>query len=151
IAIFANFRLWKAFTRWRKVIRCSKVEQCRRFLEENLFIANSSLRPALLNVREMCYRIGDMGLCKLERGRTYTLLEFLTSQVNQLNEVFTRLGEFRELVKEVVRSACRLRFLLRPGLINTSSETRIRETERILHIAMNALHYLSLILAGGAD
>ncbi|KAA0194622.1 Dynein heavy chain 6 axonemal [Fasciolopsis buskii] len=111
IPTFARFRLWKGFMRWRKVIRYTKMEQCRRFLRDNLYIANSCLRPALLNVREMCYRISDMGLCKMEKGRTYTLLEFLTNQVNQLNEVCTRLCEFRELVKEVVRSACRTALL----------------------------------------
>ncbi|TGZ67987.1 hypothetical protein CRM22_004505 [Opisthorchis felineus] len=111
IPTFARFRLWKGFTRWRKVIRYMKMDQCRRHLRDNLYIANSSLRPALLNVREMCYRISDMGLCKLEKGKTYTLLEFLTNQVNQLNEVCTRLCEFRELVKEVVRSACRTALL----------------------------------------
>ncbi|CAH8607108.1 unnamed protein product [Heterobilharzia americana] len=111
IPTFARFRLWKGFTRWRKVIRYTKIGQCRRFLRDNLFIANSSLRPALLNIREMCYRIGDMGLCKLEKDKTYTLLEFLTNQVNQLNEVCTRLCEFRELVKEVVRGACRTALL----------------------------------------
>ncbi|KAF8563749.1 hypothetical protein P879_10920 [Paragonimus westermani] len=111
IPTFARFRLWKGFIRWRKVIRYTKMDQCRRYLRDNLYIANSSLRPALLNVREMCYRISDMGLCKLDKGKTYTLLEFLTNQVNQLNEVCTRLCEFRELVKEVVRSACRTALL----------------------------------------
>ncbi|CAH8497721.1 unnamed protein product, partial [Dicrocoelium dendriticum] len=111
IPTFARYRLWKGFIRWRKVIRYAKMDQCRRHLRDNLYIANSSLRPALLNVREMCYRISDMGLCKLEKGKTYTLLEFLTNQVNQLNEVCTRLSEFRELVKEVVRSACRTSLL----------------------------------------
>ncbi|KAF7246558.1 hypothetical protein EG68_10213 [Paragonimus skrjabini miyazakii] len=111
IPTFARFRLWKGFIRWRKVIRYTKMDQCRRHLRDNLYIANSSLRPALLNVREMCYRISDMGLCKLDKGKTYTLLEFLTNQVNQLNEVCTRLCEFRELVKEVVRSACRTALL----------------------------------------
>ena len=46
-----------------------------------------SLRPALLNVREMCYRISDMGLCKVEKGHTYTLVEFRDAQFATLNEV----------------------------------------------------------------
>lgn len=59
----------------------------------------------------MCYRISDMGLCKVEKGHTYRLNEFCTAQHTQLQEVSDRLKEFRELVKEVVRSACRTALL----------------------------------------
>ncbi|VDN38353.1 unnamed protein product [Dibothriocephalus latus] len=109
--LFKKFRLWKAFIRWRKVIRYAKMVHCRRFLETHLFIANSALRPALLNVREMCYAIGGMTLCKMEQGRTYTLLDFLTTQVDQLSEVSIRLKEFHHLIREVIRSACRTALL----------------------------------------
>ena len=54
---------------------------------ESRFLFAQSLRPALLNVREMCYRISDMGLCKVEKGRTYTLDEFRDTQFRQLEEV----------------------------------------------------------------
>ena len=59
----------------------------------------------------MCYRISDMGLCKVEKGHTYSLDEFREAQFAQLNEVAQRLGDFRNLVKEVVRSACRTALL----------------------------------------
>ncbi|XP_022090689.1 dynein heavy chain 6, axonemal-like isoform X2 [Acanthaster planci] len=111
IPTFALFRKWKAFTTWRKNVSSRKVASCKKQLQENLFIVNPSLRPALLNVREMCYRISDMGLCKVEKGRTYTLADFSVAQFAQLNEVAGRLAEFRELVKEVVRSACRTALL----------------------------------------
>jgi hypothetical protein len=88
-----------------------KFASCKKQLTENLFIVNPSLCPALLNVREMCYRISDMGLCKVEKGMTYTLSDFRLAQFAQLNEVAGRLSEFRELVKEVVRSACRTALL----------------------------------------
>jgi hypothetical protein len=35
----------------------------------------------------MCYRISDMGLCKVEKGHTYTLSEFREAQFSQLKEV----------------------------------------------------------------
>ncbi|XP_071825285.1 dynein axonemal heavy chain 6-like isoform X2 [Apostichopus japonicus] len=111
IPLFALFRRWKAFTTWRKNVRSRKITNCKKQLQENLFIVNQSLRPALLNVREMCYRISDMGLCRVEKGHTYALEEFRWAQFNQLNEVAGRLAEFRELVKEVVRSACRTALL----------------------------------------
>lgn len=93
------------------MIKYTKFHQCSKFLEDHLFIINSSLRPALLNVREMCHRISDMGLCKVEKGRTYSLIDFMNAQITQLNEVASKLTEFRELVREVIRSACRTSLL----------------------------------------
>ncbi|KAL3884515.1 hypothetical protein ACJMK2_024650, partial [Sinanodonta woodiana] len=111
IRAFALFRKWKAFSVWQMNVRTKRIKACKKALNENLFIVNLSLRPALLNVREMCHRISDMGLCKVEKHHTYTLDEFREAQFTQLSEVAGRLMEFRDLVKEVVRSACRTALL----------------------------------------
>ncbi|XP_075140366.1 dynein axonemal heavy chain 6 [Leptodactylus fuscus] len=111
IPTFALFRKWKAFTVWRKNVRAKKISECRKALQENLFIVNTYLRPALLNIQEMCYRISDMGLCRIEKGYTYTLKEFTDIQFKQLEEVASHLSEFRDLAKEVVRSASRTALL----------------------------------------
>ncbi|XP_046331899.2 dynein axonemal heavy chain 6-like [Haliotis rufescens] len=111
IPAFALFRKWKAFSVWRKNVRTKKIQGCKKQLNENLFIVNPSLRPALLNVREMCHRISEMGLCQIDKDHTYTLTDFREAQFNQLNDVAGRLQDFRELVKEVVRSACRTALL----------------------------------------
>ncbi|XP_039271711.2 dynein axonemal heavy chain 6-like [Styela clava] len=111
IPAFKLFRKWRSFTVWRNNVNHHKTEIRRKALQENLFFLNSSLRPALLNVREMCYRIGDMGLCRIEKGYTYKLHQFREAQFTQLAEVQGRLAEFRDLVKEVVRSACRTALL----------------------------------------
>ena len=52
-----------------------------------LLLFPQSLRPALLNVREMCHRISEMGLCQIDKDHTYTLTEFREAQFNQLNDV----------------------------------------------------------------
>lgn len=48
-----------------------------------------------------------MSLCKIEIGKTYTLNEFKDTQFDQLKQVSKRLAEFRDLVKDVVSSACK--------------------------------------------
>ncbi|ESO94694.1 hypothetical protein LOTGIDRAFT_144909 [Lottia gigantea] len=111
IPVFSLFRKWKAFSVWRKNVRTKKIQNCKKSLNSNLFIVNASLRPALLNVREMCHRISEMGLCQIDKDHTYALNEFKEAQFNQLNDVAGRLQDFRELVKEVVRSACRTALL----------------------------------------
>lgn len=111
IPLFAKFRIWKAFVVWRHHTRSEKMFTVKTILNDQLFIVNPALRPALLNVREMSYRISDMGLCKVEKAYTYTLAEFKDAQFKQLSDVADRLKEFRTLVKEVVRSACRTALL----------------------------------------
>ncbi|XP_072373357.1 dynein axonemal heavy chain 6 [Scyliorhinus torazame] len=106
IPVFALFRKWKAFTVWRKNVRSKKITNCRRALQDNLFIVNSSLRPALLNISDMCHRIGDMALCNIERGHTYTLEEFKTVQFQQLEEGAERLAQFRKIAQQTVKIAC---------------------------------------------
>lgn len=59
--------------------------KCLKYDSLGLFF--QSLRPALLNVREMCHRISDMGLCKVEKGNTYALSQFREAQFTQLTEV----------------------------------------------------------------
>ncbi|KAM6471116.1 dynein axonemal heavy chain 6 [Liasis olivaceus] len=111
ITIFAIFRKWKSFNVWRKNVRSKKINACRRALQKNLFIVNACLRPAILNIQEMCYRIGDMALCQVEKDYIYTLIEFKGTQFSQLKDVASHLSEFRELAKEVVRGACRTALL----------------------------------------
>ncbi|KAG7458844.1 hypothetical protein MATL_G00224900 [Megalops atlanticus] len=107
IPLFARFRKWKAFHVWRTNVRSKNFNLCKDTLQRHLFIVNESLRPALIDIREMCFRISDMGLCRITKGHTYTLEEFKHAQYKQLEEVSARLEEFRELVKEVARTSCR--------------------------------------------
>ncbi|KAM6971776.1 dynein axonemal heavy chain 6 [Aplochiton taeniatus] len=111
IPAFALYRKWKPFKVWRSNVRSKKINKCKSSLQQHLFIVNESLRPALIDIREMCYRISDMGLCRIEKDSTYTLEFFQGKQYQQLEEVSSRLAEFRELVKEVARTACRTAML----------------------------------------
>uniref|UniRef100_A0A4X2KTY7 Dynein axonemal heavy chain 6 n=1 Tax=Vombatus ursinus TaxID=29139 RepID=A0A4X2KTY7_VOMUR len=107
IPVFSRFRKWKAFTVWRKNVRSKKINLCRKALQENLFIVNNYLRPAVLRIKNMCYELSFMVLCFIEKGHTYTLLEFKAAQLKQLGEVTDRLSNFRNVAKDVVRNACR--------------------------------------------
>uniref|UniRef100_A0A3B1KKI6 Uncharacterized protein n=1 Tax=Astyanax mexicanus TaxID=7994 RepID=A0A3B1KKI6_ASTMX len=108
IPFFSLFRKWKAFRVWRTNVRSKNIKKCKQSLQERLFIINEFLGPALIDIKEMSYRISDMGLCRMEKEHTYTLQEFTNAQCSQLIEVSSRLEEFRELVKEVAGTACQL-------------------------------------------
>ncbi|XP_076873752.1 dynein axonemal heavy chain 6 isoform X2 [Brachyhypopomus gauderio] len=111
IPFFALFRKRKAFCVWHGNVRARRMGACGRRLQENLFILDESLRPALIDIREMCCRLESMNLFRAETDRTHTLEEFQTSQYSQLGEVSSRLKEFRELLKEVAGTACRMNMM----------------------------------------
>ncbi|TSN95723.1 Dynein heavy chain 6, axonemal [Bagarius yarrelli] len=106
IPTFALFRKRKAFRLWRANVRFKTIKICKCALLESLFVMNEILRPALINIRELCFHIRGISLCRIEKQRTYTLKEFQSAQYAQLDEVSSRLREFRELVKEVAVTAC---------------------------------------------
>ncbi|XP_016058014.1 PREDICTED: dynein heavy chain 6, axonemal [Miniopterus natalensis] len=107
IPIFSLFRKWKAFNVWKKNVRSKKTSVCRESLQDNLFIVNHYLRPALLKINELCYQLRFMRLCYIEKGHTYTLQEFKAAQIVWLQTVTEHLEEFRNESKDVVRKACR--------------------------------------------
>ena len=53
-----------------------------------VYVRVQALCPALLNVREMCWRISDVGLCRIDR-LTYTLADFKAAQIDKQREVVT--------------------------------------------------------------
>lgn len=55
IPLFALFRRWKAFTTWRKNVRSRKITNCKKQLQENLFIVNQVKAIVLINDRHISY------------------------------------------------------------------------------------------------
>ncbi|XP_023392189.1 dynein heavy chain 6, axonemal [Pteropus vampyrus] len=137
IPIFSLFRKWKAFNVWKKNVRSKKISGCRKSLQNNLFIVNHYLRPALLKINELCYQLSFMGLCHIEKGHTYTLQEFKAAQVIRLAEVTQRLEEFRNEAKGVVRKAC-LISLRAAGFIPDEYYGKVPESGGLLDLSAYA-------------
>ncbi|XP_078146083.1 dynein axonemal heavy chain 6 [Centroberyx gerrardi] len=106
IRTFALFKKWKAFRVWRANVRSKRIHKNRNSLQQHLFIVNESLRPALIDIRAVCYGISDLGLCRMEKNHTYTLQEFQEAQYKQLEKMSANLEEFQNLVKEAAMRAC---------------------------------------------
>ncbi|KAM3865367.1 dynein axonemal heavy chain 6 [Diretmus argenteus] len=111
IPFFAQFRKLKALTMWHTKVRAKKVHECKKSLQEHSFIFNESLRPALMDIKDMCYQISVLGLCHMEKKHTYSLQKFQETQYRQLEMVSARLEEFRDIVKESAICACRTSML----------------------------------------
>ncbi|XP_047126546.1 dynein axonemal heavy chain 6 isoform X3 [Hydra vulgaris] len=111
IKLFANFRLWKSFFLWHKILQIRKQILAKKRLNSRLFTANLSLGSALLSLRDMCLRISDMGLFWFVKDNTYTLEEFKIIQNLQHKKIEQSLCEFRSLAKDIIGAACRTNLL----------------------------------------
>ncbi|XP_069560973.1 dynein axonemal heavy chain 6 [Brachyistius frenatus] len=107
IPFFALFKMWKTFYVWRTEVRWRKIRLAQEFLQQNLFIVNMSLSPALMDVKKMCNQISDTGLCHLKKKNTYSLQDFQDTQLKWLQEVCDNLEKFQDLVREVTVCAGR--------------------------------------------
>ncbi|KAG7241317.1 hypothetical protein INR49_025751, partial [Caranx melampygus] len=106
IPFFAQYKKWKPFYIWRAKVRAKKIHLARQCLQKRLFFANQCLRPALLDIRKMCYQISDTNLFRTEKKHTYTLQEFQDTLFKQQQEILSDLEKFQDLVKKLTLSAC---------------------------------------------
>ena len=113
IQLFAKFKIWKAFSTWRKNVRRDILHARSKKLQENLFILNNDLSPALLTVSKECHAICEtQELCCWQMSKIYSKQAFLDEQYQQMSRVSFTLAKFREAIKFFVIKACQ-RVLLR--------------------------------------
>ncbi|XP_072318696.1 dynein axonemal heavy chain 6 [Eucyclogobius newberryi] len=152
IPFFANFKLLKPFYIWHQKVIDKKMHLAREHLRNNLFHADLSLGPALLDIRKLCIQILTTGLFRLEKKQTYPLKEFQDFQSKQLNEVRNDLDCFHGLVKELAISACQNSFLKLSGDDNENDNDKKKQAllairlQSFIHlvdqIVTNTLHML---------
>lgn len=84
IPAFAQYRLWKCYTVWRKNVRRCKMHACGEALNERLFRTNPVLNECLLTVKTACDQIASLQMTRIVRTAAYTLESFLTEQRKQI-------------------------------------------------------------------
>jgi hypothetical protein len=53
IEFFRNYKIWKSFTVWKKLMRRNIFNECSKVIQKKLFILDDILRNCLLNIREL--------------------------------------------------------------------------------------------------
>lgn len=82
IKSFFFFRIWKAFFVWRKGVIYEKIKNAKNYLTNNLFCLNSLLRDAILNIRDMCYKMFDTSFTDTTEIENFELFYFIEAQVS---------------------------------------------------------------------
>lgn len=116
IPFFHKFRMWKAFYFWKKLIRTSKSNKCRKYLTENLYILNPYLRSSLVELKSLCWQAGKWNLFQYTESKSVTLATFMKQQEEQRELIEKKLEDLNAEVRAIVLRACDVD--LREFLIN---------------------------------
>jgi dynein heavy chain len=106
IRFFKLYKRWKAFTVWKKGLRCGKMVQANGQLETNLFLFNPPLRVALFKVRELSMQLAKIGVLSFPVGETFNLEDFVKTQNLVHDQLRVQLDDLSQAVLSSVRSAC---------------------------------------------
>jgi len=118
IPFFRRFRMWKAFFFWKKHIRRTKLNKCKKVLTENLYILSPYLRPSLLQLKSLCYAASKWTLFKVDPKHTLTLQAFCANQEAQKAQVMDMMQRMLTEVRRIVAEACEVdlkQFLINNG------------------------------------
>ncbi|CAI9733108.1 dynein heavy chain 6, axonemal-like isoform X2 [Octopus vulgaris] len=74
------------------------------------------LTATILKIKEMCDKVSQMRLCKIEEDKTYAASQFYEAQCEQSKIIVTHTQTFRDIVKNIARIACR-NAMLKDGFV----------------------------------
>ncbi|XP_042075509.1 LOW QUALITY PROTEIN: dynein axonemal heavy chain 6 [Haplochromis burtoni] len=143
IPFFARYRLWKPFYVWHRNVRANKMTLARESLQKNLFIVIPNLSPALMDIRKMCCQLIETGFCHMKKKYAYTLQEFQDSKIKQLQEAYSDLKGFHELVKEETVYTCG-RYLM-DAKARVEQEKKIASGTNMSFFFNHVIHFVRLV------
>lgn len=87
IKVFAQYRLWKPFRKWRKTIKYRKFNASKAVLRDNLILANPALGQAVTQLKNDCKSVTELIVFRMDDRRTWQLNEFNEVQTEVSNGV----------------------------------------------------------------
>ncbi len=122
IPFFQQFRSWKAFYFWKKLINKMKAIKYSKVLNENLYTLNKRLCAALIELKRRCMETSNWALLKLDTKQTQTLIQFSEDQEAQRISVAESLARFGAEARRIISTACEQdlrQFLIENGFRKT--------------------------------
>ena len=82
LSFFKQYRVWKNFCVWKKLIRRMSMKKVSETLSHELLLADKHLRPSLLHAKSLLLKIENIRFCKVNESQeevpTYT--DFIEEQ-----------------------------------------------------------------------
>ncbi|XP_069582586.1 dynein axonemal heavy chain 14 [Ranitomeya imitator] len=113
IRTFAQFRLWKTFTVWKRNVHRSKMDGSKALLLQHLFLAHEVFQDCLQRLQTLCEgavstqtdrQHGGLPilLINLDHSCTYSLKDFCLTQSEACNHALIKLQTLRETMIKVI-------------------------------------------------
>ena len=107
LAVFKDFRKWKGFSSWKRVVKRAKMRRAADVLRKNLFQLDGLLSRAMIEVRGECFALSEQRLGSfLTPGEPKTLDVFKRDAEAKRAEIEKVLEGFSARTVSVVDAAC---------------------------------------------
>jgi len=106
IPFFKRYQVWKAHYSWRRGLVREKMSACKGELGQALFQLDPVFGTSLAAVRALCVDASALKLHRIQKGKIYTLAEFVQVQEEHKATTTVALAEFFEAVRATVGRAC---------------------------------------------
>lgn len=106
LATFKEFRTWKGFSTWRRVVKQTKMRRAGRVLEKNLFFLDPTLVSAVRAVRGECHELSKARLSRIALGTLRTLEAFTKEARETREEMLEKLDKFSDATIAATDAAC---------------------------------------------
>ncbi|XP_071963333.1 dynein axonemal heavy chain 6-like [Antedon mediterranea] len=118
LPVFVKFRMWKAFTVWKKNVRGLKMTNRKDTMIRELFTANELLQRCLLHIQSQCETAASssqlainmsdkaISLLNVDQRTTMNLDQFCVKQAEQCDEALNGLLKMRSKIVKVCWECC---------------------------------------------
>ena len=119
--VFKQYKRWKAFQVWRKLVRRTTIQAYKTHLNDNLFHLHPDLSSPLRQIRDMCLKFQEWRVYN-PTTETRTLDQFIHAHSKQLEFTKGSLDLTIKEIKEIIERACK-------DAMMTSAAARERELQ----------------------
>ncbi|EGR30170.1 hypothetical protein IMG5_139330 [Ichthyophthirius multifiliis] len=107
IEFFKQYKKWKNFSLWKKLMRRNMMRECSYVLSQQLFIVDRNLQPALLEIRNLCLESQEFSYVDLSMGPPQKYEEFKKSQENfRISSTDFKLEKLENNIKDIILNNC---------------------------------------------
>nr|CCA18662.1 hypothetical protein ALNC14_048050 [Albugo laibachii Nc14] len=147
IPFFKQYKKWKTFTVWKRMIRYCKIRSAKRALTTKLVTAMPFLQNPILQLRKLCLQIGELELIHFEPGKIYTLEAFEREQSIYRDDLIAKLRAFSEESLQICiqTCACVIDAFMRANQIASESTMTFMEKAALRKEYRKLSHFLRLV------
>ncbi|KAL4466850.1 hypothetical protein ABPG74_010447 [Tetrahymena malaccensis] len=108
IEFFKQYKKWKNFSLWKKLMRRNMMRECSHVLSQQLFSVDRNLQPALLEIRGLCLMSQEFRYMEMNINQPLKYEEFKKTQESyRVTATDYKLDKLENGIKELVMSNCK--------------------------------------------